>query len=122
MPLDDAVACIKRHLGLRQVRIATSQANGAADGTISSIALCPGAGGSVLTKTEADLLWTGEMRHHDVLAAQARGQHVVLCEHSNTERGYLPVFAERVRDLAARAGLDLSARPSVHDRDPHEFS
>ncbi|KAJ7105595.1 hypothetical protein C8R44DRAFT_639081, partial [Mycena epipterygia] len=27
---------------------------------------------------------------HDVLAAVAAGTHVILCGHTNTERGYLP--------------------------------
>ena len=28
----------------------------------------------------ADLYWTGEMAHHEVLAAIANGRNVVLCE------------------------------------------
>lgn len=31
----------------------------------------------------------GEMSHHDVLDAVANGISVILCEHSNTERGFL---------------------------------
>ena len=31
--------------------------------------LCAGSGGSVVGREAADLYWTGEMRHHDVLAA-----------------------------------------------------
>ena len=33
--------------------------------------VCAGAGGSVLAPRAADVYWTGEMRHHDVLAALA---------------------------------------------------
>ena len=36
-----------------------------------------------------DLLLTGEMSHHEVLAATERGQCVVSLFHSNSERGYL---------------------------------
>lgn len=36
-------------------------------------------GGSVVKGTSADLIWTGEMGHHEVLAFAAAGQHVVLC-------------------------------------------
>ena len=39
-----------------------------------------------------DVLLTGEMSHHEVLAANAEGKHVILSDHSNTERGYLPVL------------------------------
>jgi putative NIF3 family GTP cyclohydrolase 1 type 2 len=43
-----------------------------------------------------DLLITGEMRHHDVLAKVASGAAVVLTDHTNTERGYLPILARRL--------------------------
>lgn len=115
--LGTVVEAIKRHLGLATVRVA----RGDTERPVETIALCPGAGGSVvLGSREADLLWTGEMRHHDVLAANARGQHVVLCEHTNTERGYLPVFARRLREAADAAGLDLETVVSQRDRDPHD--
>jgi len=38
---------------------------------------------------EVDLFLTGEMSHHEILAANAQGTSVILCEHSNSERGYL---------------------------------
>ena len=41
---------------------------------------------------DVDVLLTGEMSHHEVLAANAEGKHVILSDHSNTERGYLPVL------------------------------
>jgi len=60
-------------------------------------------GGSILKDAPADLLLTGEMSHvslllmqyhradrqHEVLAAVAKGQTVILTNHSNTERPYL---------------------------------
>ena len=39
---------------------------------------------------------TGEMRHHDVLAARERGMSVMLAGHTNTERGYLPTLQSRL--------------------------
>jgi dinuclear metal center YbgI/SA1388 family protein len=93
--LETLVRRIKQHLGLPAVRVATHPRH--RDGTpIERVLVCAGAGGSVLAPHPADLYWTGEMRHHDVLAALERGTSVVLCEHTNTERGYLPVLRERL--------------------------
>lgn len=56
---------------------------------ISSIGVCAGSGASVLRKAKADLLITGEMSHHDILDFKHNKTTVILCEHTNTERGYL---------------------------------
>ncbi|KAE8356880.1 GTP cyclohydrolase 1 type 2/Nif3 [Aspergillus coremiiformis] len=57
---------------------------------IRTVGVCPGSGSSVLMKGEVpDLLFTGEMSHHEALAAIERGKVVVALAHSNTERGYL---------------------------------
>ncbi|MCJ1445744.1 MAG: hypothetical protein MMC23_006249 [Stictis urceolatum] len=60
---------------------------------IRTVAVCAGSGGSVLSQGEAgraDLWLTGELGHHEALAATERGGCVVSLGHSNTERGYLP--------------------------------
>lgn len=107
------VAKIKRHLGLRHVRVAVSNAH-AAGRSIESVAVCAGAGGSVLSPVRADLYLTGEMRHHDVLAANARGTTVVLTDHTNCERGYLPVLQRALEQRSP--GLDVVV--SQRDADP----
>ncbi|KAB8234055.1 putative NGG1 interacting factor Nif3 [Aspergillus alliaceus] len=57
---------------------------------IRTVGVCPGSGSSVLMKGDVpDLLFTGEMSHHEALAAIERGKVVVALAHSNTERGYL---------------------------------
>ncbi|KAE8365342.1 FAD binding domain-containing protein [Aspergillus caelatus] len=59
--------------------------------SIRTVGVCPGSGSSVLMKggNVPDLLFTGEMSHHEALAAIERGKVVVALAHSNTERGYL---------------------------------
>lgn len=37
----------------------------------------------------SDAYLSGEMSHHDVVEACSKGTAVILCEHSNTERGFL---------------------------------
>lgn len=57
--------------------------------TISSVAVCAGSGASVLHDTTADLIFTGEMSHHDALRFTELGKCVICLFHSNSERGYL---------------------------------
>lgn len=76
------------------------------DGLVHSLAVCAGSGGSVLRScTDVDVWVTGEMGHHEVLAANARGVSVILANHTNTERRYLADI------LQPRLSADL---PSVH--------
>ena len=58
---------------------------------------------------------TGEMSHHEALAAVATGTSVVLAGHSNTERGYLPLLRRRLR---RELGAEVDIRIARSDRDP----
>lgn len=57
----------------------------------------------------------GEMSHHEVLDAVAKGTSVILSDHSNSERGYLVVFKEK---LAAKLSHTVNIVVSERDRDP----
>ncbi|XP_067650696.1 NIF3-like protein 1 [Haliotis asinina] len=85
LSVGEAVARVKTHLGLEHVRLATAPGMD----KVCSVAVCAGSGSSVLRCAKSDLFVTGEMSHHDVLNAVSNGISVILCEHSNTERGYL---------------------------------
>jgi dinuclear metal center YbgI/SA1388 family protein len=87
---------VKRWLKLDHVRVAVGDGR-SLQSAVASVALCPGAGGSVLKGQPADLYLTGELRHHDILAANAAGTSVILTDHTQCERGYLPRLAERLR-------------------------
>lgn len=105
---------IKRHLKLPHVRLALGAGKTLAS-QVKVVALCAGSGSSVLQGIEADLYLTGEMSHHDVLDAASRGINVILCEHSNTERGFLS-------DLRDMLGTHLENKVDIilseADRDP----
>jgi len=107
--LSHAVAVIKRQLGLSQLRVSAADAHASDGPHIRNIALCAGAGGSLFEKLSGyDLFVTGEMRHHDVRARALTGSSVVLSEHTHTERGFLPVLAERLRAAAPRVTFHIS--------------
>lgn len=111
LPLERAIERIKAHLGLAQVRVASPEAAP----LVRTLAVCPGAGGTLFqTVHQVDLLLTGELRHHDVLARRAAGTAVVLTDHTNCERGYLPVLGQRLRE--ACPGLEVTV--STRDVDP----
>ena len=106
---------IKTHLGLKTLRLAQSSENT----SIRTVALCAGAGTDAFKGIKADCYLTGEMNHHNILAATLNGSHVILCEHTNTERGYLPVFA-RIIGKALGNGIDIVI--SSEDADPISIS
>lgn len=116
---------IKKHLRLSQVQVAgTNSFREAA--LVRTIAICAGSGGSMLAGKEADVYLTGEMSHHEVLSAIAAGRRVILCGHTNTERGYLPVLAKKLKsELACDESLGLGDGVEVivsrYDRHPLEF-
>lgn len=75
--------------GLRLRHIKTAKAS---DKSIKTVALCAGAGIETLRGIKADCYLTGEMKHHDVLGAVETGTSVILCGHTETERGYLKIL------------------------------
>lgn len=111
-----AIQKMKSHLGLSHLRLALGLGQ-TLESTVGSVAVCAGSGASVLSGVKADLYITGEMSHHEVLDTVAKGTSVILSDHSNSERGYLTVFKER---LAVRLHEGITVVVSKADRDPLE--
>ena len=104
-------ARLRTALGVDVVKIADT------DGTIERVGVCPGSGASLVDAAIADgctCFVTGEMTHHETLAALDRGCSVILAGHTNTERPYMPILAQRLRE----AGLALEYAVSDRDRAP----
>jgi dinuclear metal center YbgI/SA1388 family protein len=116
--VDDITNRIKMHLNLKHVRRALANNN-----IIKTIAICAGSGYSVLSGVKADLYFTGEMGHHDALSCLANNVNVILCEHSNTERGYLEaVLAPNLLKLIQNDGEEpIDVICSQLDKDPLEI-
>lgn len=121
--LDQVVQRMAEHLASNVLRVARAvddvgQPIDSGKATLGKVAVCAGAGGSVLTQgkaKQADVLITGEMRHHDLLDAQQRGQSVILAGHTWTERPFLPELARR---LNQRTGNQVTWSVSEQDRCP----
>ncbi|KAJ5168011.1 uncharacterized protein N7482_003605 [Penicillium canariense] len=92
-PLTSLIDHIGRGVGLQgAIPIAIPQGRSVDDIRIRTVGMCPGSGSGVLLRSGSDipdLLFTGEMSHHEALAATERGSVVISLAHSNSERGYL---------------------------------
>nr|DBA18956.1 TPA: hypothetical protein GDO54_014846 [Pyxicephalus adspersus] len=112
--ISTAVERVKRHLGLAHIRLALGRGK-TMESSVRVMAVCAGSGSSILAGVPADLYLTGEMSHHEVLDAVAVGPSVILCEHSNSERGYLQ---ELRGQIAERLEGKVEVVVSQKDRDP----
>lgn len=89
-PLTHLIERIARGVGTpKGFPVAIPQSRQVEDILVRSVGICPGSGASVLRDCGADLIFTGELAHHDALAVTERGGSVVTLFHSNSERGYL---------------------------------
>ncbi|MEA2752596.1 MAG: hypothetical protein QOI41_6739 [Myxococcales bacterium] len=108
----ELVTHLKKELELAYVLVA-----GPLDVPVTRIAVAAGAGGELLedaVRAGAEVFVTGEVRHHDALAAARRGVTVIATLHSNSERA-------AVRAYAARLGARLegvAVTTSLADADP----
>lgn len=100
---------------------------------IKTVGICAGSGGSMLNGLDVDLLFTGELSHHEALAAIENGKCVITAFHSNTERAFLMEklqrqLTETVEEELKNGGSEVSGlvdefevAVSGVDRDPFEI-
>jgi dinuclear metal center YbgI/SA1388 family protein len=101
VPADELAARLRNNLGIDAVKLAKAN-----DEPIQRVGVCPGAGAGLFDDalaSDCQLFVTGEMRHHEALAAVAQGCSILLGGHTNTEHGYLTRYAERINTQAPAA-------------------
>ena len=103
---------IKKGLNLKHIQVGYGTLD-AKKAPIRTVAICAGSGGSMLVGKDADLYFTGEMSHHEILASVAAGRNVILCGHDNTERGYLPTLAQRIQEELKNIPGDVADKLKV---------
>jgi dinuclear metal center YbgI/SA1388 family protein len=117
--LEALIARVKRAVRVRRALLARPRGR-SRRGRIGLAACAVGAGRIVVRQaiaTGAGLFVTGELPHHDALAAAAAGMAVLCLGHSNTERIALARLAEQL--AIARAKLKVVR--SKQDRDPYDI-
>ncbi|MCG3177777.1 MAG: GTP cyclohydrolase 1 type 2 [Phycisphaerae bacterium] len=124
-PLATVVERIKAGLGVEAVWLAAPRSSdetpSLATGIVSRAACCAGSCGRLFERamaSGAQLYLTGELRHHDALAAVEAGMAVVMVRHSVSERLMLSRLADRVRSFAPH----LEVRVSTSDADPFAWA
>lgn len=95
--LSQAIRAVQTHTGV-DVQVAFAE-NHTLETTIKTVAVCAGSGASVLKDVNADLYITGEMSHHELLDANHRNVTVIVCNHSNSERGFLHKFEKTLHEM-----------------------
>ncbi|SCV04622.1 LAME_0H19900g1_1 [Lachancea meyersii CBS 8951] len=113
IPLKTVIESLKGSLGIQTVQCAVKEGLDAFQ--VQSVALCAGSGSGVFKnlKEDVDLYLTGEMSHHEILRLREMGKAVIVCNHSNTERGFLKsVMLEQLE----KAGIGCVV--SAEDCDP----
>ncbi|KAL5278054.1 NIF3L1 family protein [Megaselia abdita] len=116
--LRDAIEKVKIHAGIKSVNVAIGKNQNIDSSQIKSVAICAGSGASVFKGVKADLYLTGEMSHHEVLDAQEKNISVILCNHSNSERGYLKEFKQLFHKMIPES--EVKVLVSEVDKDPLE--
>lgn len=117
-PLTHLIERIARGVGSpKGFPVAIPQRARVEDIQIRSCAICAGSGHSVLRDVDADLLFTGELSHHDALAATEAGKCVVTLFHSNTERGFLSAVMKPALEAVLKEEWERVRGKSADDKD-----
>ena len=99
---------IKEVLGVKRLWIA--RPDGRDEGAEVNVAACSAGSSGGLYRSAAaggaTFYLTGEMRHHDALAATAAGLTVVCAGHSNSERPVLSRLADRLAKALPKLQID----------------
>lgn len=108
---------IKESCGISHLQIASPFGDASHYNNVKKIALCAGSGSGVFKALngwdDIDVFYTGEMSHHDLLKMKEMGKTCIVCNHTNTERGYLQdVLADKLNN----EGIDCIV--SQVDQDP----
>lgn len=112
--LQELVDRFKEHIGIPHLNVAIGS-DQSLDSPVRTVAFCAGSGSSVLRGVSADVYITGEMSHHEVLDARHQNVSVILCNHSNSERGFLKRFRT---EFGAIVGDGVVIEVSAVDEDP----
>ncbi len=78
---------------------------------ITSIALCTGAGASLMDEVEADCFLTGDIKYHDAMKAESLGLMMVDIGHYESERFFAEIMLEELKVLPILAIISNSKNP-----------
>ncbi len=117
--LSEVSDMVKRILGLTTIRIM-----GKREAEIRRIAIVGGSGGSMIALAcgkGADLLITGEIKHHEALAAESAGLCLIDGGHFSTERTPLVSYMEYLTDIFRKKNINIILELFEDEEDPMRY-
>lgn len=115
IPLSRIIANIKKQTGAKAIGIV-----GPAKRTVMTAAVCAGSCGHIVNQVIAaktDLYVTGELKHHQALAAQEAGLTCLCLSHTVSERFILKKFAQQLKKMLKQVKIMVSRK----DADPFNW-
>jgi dinuclear metal center YbgI/SA1388 family protein len=87
--------------------------------SVRKVAVCSGSGASLLREAQfkgADVLVTGDVKHHDATEAELLGMALVDAGHYGTEILMVAAVAEQLRSILAQRGLAVEVVPHAGEQ------
>ncbi len=78
---------------------------------IGSVALCTGAGASLMDRVKAECFLTGDIKYHDAMKAMSQGLMIVDIGHWESERFFGELMAEQLKNLSISVIIAPSKNP-----------
>jgi len=113
--LNKIIERIKKNTGAKAIGIVGDEKR-----LIKTAAVCAGSCGKIINSviaTKADLYLTGELKHHQALAAQEAGLTCICLSHSVSERFILSKFAKQLQKKIKQVTIRISKK----DTDPFKW-
>ena len=105
LKLPQMIEKVKEVLGTERIKVV-----GHKNRKIARVAVVGGAGGEMVptaAKKGADLLLTGDVRHHEALEAESLGLALIDAGHFHTEKAALGPFADRLRHDFMKRNMEV---------------
>ena len=96
---------LKEKLDLPTLRVVGKKEN------ITSIALCTGAGASLIDEVEADCFLTGDIKYHDAMKAMSEDLMMVDIGHYESEKFFAEILMDELKVLPILAIMANSKNP-----------
>jgi dinuclear metal center YbgI/SA1388 family protein len=99
------LSLIKEKLNLPTLRVVGKKEK------ITSIALCTGAGASLMDEVEADCFLTGDIKYHDAMKAMSENLMMIDIGHYESEKFFAEILLEELKVLPILAIIANSKNP-----------
>ncbi len=99
------LSLVKEKLNLPTLKVVGKKEN------ITSIALCTGAGASLMDEVEADCFLTGDIKYHDAMKAMSEDLMMIDIGHYESEKFFAEILLEELKVLPILAIIANSKNP-----------